>query len=633
MPTSKPPKSTTPLVRLLNYGRRYRSQIWMAASCSIVNTLMDLAPPALMGAAIDVLIQQQNSFLSRFGMANVVHQFFLLAFLTVAIWGLESLSNYGYDLLWRNLAQDIQHDLRLDTYTHLQELEAAYFEEQTTGGLIAILSDDINQLEHFLNTIANNIIQIISAVIILMIGAFLVLPIEIAIASMLPMPFILIGSLRYQKLLEPRYDRVREQVGDLNARLENNISGIITIKSFTAERYERDRLKAESNAYRRSNSKAIRLSAGFIPLIRILVLIGFTTLLVSGGIAAFSGRLSIANYSVALILIQQLLWSLVDLGEIFDSYQRAMASTRRIMDLLDTPVQIQTGEISLSTVQGEVNFEQVKFAYPNRNSVLTNLSLHIPAGKTTAIVGSTGSGKSTLVKLLMRLYEVDSGRITIDHLNIRDLNLYDLRRNIGLVSQDVFLFHGTVAENITYGTFDATEQDIIAAAKVAEAHEFIERLPEGYQTIVGERGQKLSGGQRQRIAIARAVIKNPPILILDEATSAVDNETEAAIQRSLSRITQNRTTIAIAHRLSTIRHADCIYVMEHGQFVESGTHEQLRSLNGVYAKLWSVQSGDRVSIEQHGKEPKQIILDLDVSDDPVQGTQEQAFFKGDGKSH
>ncbi|MGG6269909.1 ABC transporter ATP-binding protein [Leptolyngbya sp. AN03gr2] len=591
MPTSKPLQSKTPLLRLLDYGKRYRSQIWMAASCSIVNTLMDLAPPALMGAAIDVLLKQQNSFLSQFGIQSVIHQFFLLALLTVLIWGLESLSNYGYDLLWRNLAQNIQHDLRLDAYTHLQELESAYFEEQTTGGLIAILSDDINQLEHFLNTIANNIIQIVSAVLILMVGAFLVLPVEIAIASMLPMPFILLGSLRYQKLLEPRYDRVREQVGDLNARLENNISGITTIKSFTAEGYERDRLKAESNAYRRNNSKAIRLSAGFIPLIRILVLIGFTTLLVLGGIAAFSGRLSIASYSIALILIQQLLWSLVDLGEIFDSYQRAMASTKRIMDLLDTPVQIQTGKIALSNVQGEVSFDRVTFAYPSRRPVLTNLSLHIPAEKTTAIVGSTGSGKSTLVKLLLRFYEVNSGRITIDNLDIRDLNLQDLRRSIGLVSQDVFLFHGTVAENIAYGSFDATEQEIITAAKVAEAHEFIERLPEGYQTIVGERGQKLSGGQRQRLAIARAVIKNPPILILDEATSAVDNETEAAIQQSLARITQNRTTIAIAHRLSTIRHADCIYVMEHGQFVESGTHEQLLEQDGTYANLWRVQLG------------------------------------------
>jgi ATP-binding cassette, subfamily B, bacterial len=580
-----------PLFRLLQYGKRYRSQIFQAAGCSIVNTIMDLAPPALMGAAIDVLLKQQNSFLSQFGIQNVIHQFFLLALITIVIWGLESLSNYGYDLLWRNLAQNMQHDLRLDAYTHLQELEAVYFEEQTTGSLIAILSDDVNQLEHFLNTIANHIIQLISSILILMVGAFFVLPTEIALASMLPMPLILIGSLRYQRLLEPRYDRVREQVGDLNTRLENNISGILTIKSFTAEAYERERLKAESNAYRRNNAKAIRLSAGFIPLIRILVLIGFTTLLVMGGISVFSERLSIASYSMALILIQQLLWSLVDLGEIFDSYQRAMASTRRIMDLLDMPVQIQTGGIRLSVVEGEVDFEHVIFSYPGRDPILIDLSLHIPAGKTTAIVGATGSGKSTLVKLLLRLYDVNAGRITIDGVDIHDLNTQDLRRSIGLVSQDIFLFHGTVADNIAYGTFDATEQEIMTAAKIAEAHEFIAQLPQGYHTMVGERGQKLSGGQRQRLAIARAVIKNPAILILDEATSSVDNETEAAIQRSLAHITCGRTTIAIAHRLSTIRHADCIYVMESGRFIESGTHKQLLERNGTYAKLWSVQSG------------------------------------------
>jgi ATP-binding cassette subfamily B protein len=580
-------------MRLLNYGRRYRSQIWQATLYSIANTIMDLAPPALMGTAIDVLLEKQNSILARLGIENVIHQFFLLAFITAIVWMFESFSQYRYDTLWRNLAQNIQHDLRLDTYTHLQELEAAYFEEQTTGSLISILSDDINQLEHFLNRIASEIIYIISSIVILTISALLILPTEIALAAMLPMPLILWGSLVYQRLLEPRYASVREKVGFLNTRLENNISGMITIKSFTAEAYERDRLKIESDAYRRSNAKAIKFSAAFIPLIRLLVLAGYVMLLLLGGIAVFSGRLAIASYSVLLILVQQLLWSLVDLGGIFDDYQRAMASTKRIMDLLDTEIKIQTGDkpLPVTQVRGEIHFERVTFAYPNRHAVLEDLSLHIPAGKTIAIVGATGSGKSTLVKLLLRLYDVDSGSITIDGIELRQLNLYDLRRSIGLVSQDVFLFHGTVAENIAYGTFEATETEVMRAATLAQAHEFIVQLPQGYHTLVGERGQKLSGGQRQRLAIARAAIKNPPILILDEATSAVDNETEAAIQRSLGEITKNRTTIAIAHRLSTIRHADCIYVMERGKFVESGTHEQLLEKKGIYTNLWKVQSG------------------------------------------
>jgi ATP-binding cassette subfamily B protein len=283
------------------------------------------------------------------------------------------------------------------------------------------------------------------------------------------------------------------------------------------------------------------------------------------------------------------------LGQTFDLYQRAMASIVRVMNLLDTPIAIHPGDIALplSDIKGEVSLKDITFAYNQRQPVIKNLSLHIPAGKTIAIVGATGSGKSTLVKLLLRLYEVQSGKITLDGQDIKDIVLWDLRRGIGLVSQDVFLFHGTVRDNISYGSPDASLSQVIAAAKIAEAEQFIQELPQGYDTIVGERGQKLSGGQKQRIAIARAILKDPPILILDEATSAVDNETEAAIARSLEKITQNRTTIAIAHRLSTIRHSDCIYVMEYGQIIEQGTHEDLLSLDGVYANLWRVQTGFR----------------------------------------
>ncbi len=611
-------KKLPPLKRLLNYGKKYRQQIYLATIFSILNTILDLAPPWLVGVAVDILVQQQNSLFGKLGVKDVLLQFALLSFLTVVIWVFESLTQYLYDRIWRNLAQSIQNDLRLDAYNHLQELELAYFEDSSTGNLLSILNDDINQLEDFLNKGANEIIQVTTSVVILVGGAIFMLPPTITLVSMFPIPFILWGALAYQKRLEPRYADVREKVGILSSRLANNISGITTIKSFTAEKYESARLATESEAYRRSNNKAIKLSAAFIPVIRMLVLIGFTALLFLGGMAAYSGNLSIGNYSVLLVLVQRLLWPFVFLGETFDEYQRAMASCNRVMDLLDTPITINTGDVGLAVekIQGEIEFKNVIFTYrsleklsPTQANALTdspsvtgngvgglgriisNLSLHIPAGKTIAIVGSTGSGKSTLVKLLLRFYDISSGKITIDGIEIQKLNLYDLRRSIGLVSQDVFLFHGTVAENIAYGTFDATCGAIINAAKIAEAHDFIMRLPQAYDTIVGERGQKLSGGQRQRIAIARAVLKNPPILILDEATSAVDNETEAAIQRSLEKITVNRTTIAIAHRLSTIRNADCIYVMESGQLVEVGRHEELLEKNGIYAGLWRVQSG------------------------------------------
>ncbi|MGF1479904.1 MAG: ABC transporter ATP-binding protein [Cyanophyceae cyanobacterium] len=587
-------QSQHPLVRLFQYGRKYRPLIWQAIICSILNKVFDLTPPLLIGAAIDVVVQQQDSIIANLGLTDVFGQLVVLAFLSLILWGLESAFQYAYDRLWRNLAQNIQHNLRLDAYSHVQELELAYFEERSTGTLLAILNDDVNQLERFLDVGVNEILQVLTTAIIIS-AAFFVLAPNIAWLAVLPIPFIIWGSIAFQKLLASRYADMRDKVGLLNSRLANNLSGITTIKSFTAEAYEIERLRQDSEAYRHSNQRAIALSAAFIPLIRILILFAFTATLLYGGMAVIDGNLAVGTYSVLVFLTQRLLWPLTRLGQTLDLYQRAIASTRRVMNLLDTPITIHSGKKSLpiTTVRGELHLRDITFAYRSGHPVIENFSLHIPAGKTIAIVGSTGSGKSTLVKLLLRLYEVQQGTITLDGTNIRDILLYDLRRSIGLVSQDVFLFHGTVRENIAYGSPRADLTEIVAAAQVAEAHDFIERLPDQYDTIVGERGQKLSGGQRQRIAIARAVLKAPPILILDEATSAVDNETEAAIARSLERITQNRTTIAIAHRLSTIRHADCIYVMEQGKIVEQGTHEDLVQQQGIYANLWRVQTGLR----------------------------------------
>ena len=586
-----------PLQRLLRYGRKYRPLVWRAVACSILNKLFDLAPPVLIGAAVDVVVEQQNSFIAQLGVQNVFTQLVILAILSAIIWSLESAYQYTYECLWRNLAQNIQHNLRLDAYAHIQELELAYFEERSTGGLLSILNDDINQLERFLDVGANEIIQVTTTVIIISVAFFILTP-NTAWLAMLPIPIILWGSIQFQKNLAPRYADVREKVSLLNARLANNLSGITTIKSFTTEAYEIERLNTESEGYRRSNQRAIALSAAFVPLIRFAILFGFTAILLYGGMEVVNGKLSAGTYSVLVFMTQRLLWPLTRLGQTLDLYQRSMASTQRVMNLLDTPINIPSGHLPLpvNQIQGELILDRVTFAYQGRNTVIDNLSLQIPAGKNIAVVGATGSGKSTLVKLLLRFYEVQKGKITLDGVDIRDLKLNDLRGSMGLVSQDVFLFHGTVRENIAYGSEDNSFDDVMEAAKIAEAHEFIIQLPQGYDTIVGERGQKLSGGQRQRLAIARAILKNPPILILDEATSAVDNETEAAISRSLEKIIKNRTTIAIAHRLSTIRNAHCIYVMEQGKLVETGTHEQLLEQNGIYASLWKVQTGVRHSI-------------------------------------
>ncbi|MFQ4146088.1 ABC transporter ATP-binding protein [Chlorogloeopsis sp. ULAP02] len=585
-------RSAHPLLRLLRYAKPYQAQICGAVICSILRTLLDLAPPYLIGVAVDVVVERETSLIARFGIQNPLTQLLVLSVLTIASWGLESLSQYGADKLWRNLAQTLQHELRVDTYNHLQELELAYFEDRSTGILLSILNDDINQLEGFFNSGAQNLIGFFTRVFAVGMSFLLLAP-GIGWLAMLPIPFILWGTFTFQSSLAPRYDTVRDRAGMISDRLANNISGIATIKSFTAEAYESDRVYQESEAYRRSNKRAIALSVAFQPVLRFLILLGFVLTLYLGGQEVLQGRLSVGTYGFMVFIVQDLLWPFTELSEIMDEYQRAMASVRRVMGLLDTTIAIPGGHnpLPIATIAGQVQFDNITFAYNQRNHILKNLSLQIPAGATIGIVGATGSGKSTLVKLLLRFYEVQSGRILIDDIDIRELNLFDLRRCIGWVSQDVFLFHGTVADNICYGSFDATREQIIHAAKLAEAHEFILQLPQGYDTIVGERGQKLSGGQRQRIAIARAILKNPPILILDEATSAVDNETEAAIQKSLQVITQNRTTIAIAHRLSTIRHSHCIYVMDDGQIVEQGKHEELLGLNGIYASLWRVQSG------------------------------------------
>jgi ATP-binding cassette subfamily B protein len=294
-------------------------------------------------------------------------------------------------------------------------------------------------------------------------------------------------------------------------------------------------------------------------------------------------------------MTQRLLWPLTTLGQTLDDYQRSMASTQRVLDLIDTPIQIASGSTRLNprTIKGDIRYEHVCFSYRDREPLLNNFNLAIRAGETIGIVGATGSGKSSLVKLLLRLYPLTSGRIVLDNHPIASLHLQDLRRCIALVSQDVYLFHGSVAENIAYGSPEASRSFIVWAAEQAEALAFIESLPQGLDTLVGERGQRLSGGQRQRIALARAILKNVPVLILDEATAAVDNETEAAIQRSLMRITANRTTLVIAHRLSTVRHADQIIVMDAGRIVEQGTHDQLLHKPGAYADLWRVQAGLR----------------------------------------
>ncbi len=581
-----------PLGRLWRRNAEHRRRALLAALCSFTNKVFDLAPPVLIGAAVDVVVERSDSLLARLGAPTLEAQLVWLAVLTFIIWAAESVFEYLYAVLWRNLAQDVQHALRDDAYAKVQALDSGVLGGRTVGDLMAVLNDDVNQLERFLDKGANDLIQVTTTVVCVGAAFFWISPL-IATLSFVPVPLILIGSFTFQRRIAPRYAAVRQEVGRLNAALENRLAGRQTIQSFTAEDRERAHVRALSHRYREVNAAAIRLSSAFSPLIRVVVLIGFLAALLVGGHLTLDGQLAVGSYSVLVFLTQRLLWPLTRLGETFDLYQRAMASLHRILELIDLKPQLSGGG---QTLEGDtptaVTFDGIRFGYAPGAPLFEGLDLEVAAGSTTAIVGATGSGKTTLVKLLLRFYDPDEGSVRLDGNDVKSLSLKALREHVALVSQDVFLFDGTVRDNIAYGRPDATLDQVKAAADAAEATAFIEALAQGFDSPVGEKGQNLSGGQRQRLCIARAILKDAPLLVLDEATSAVDNETEAAIQRSLIRLGKERTVIIIAHRLSTIRHADRIYVLDHGALAEAGTHDELATAGGIYERLWKVQTGE-----------------------------------------
>ena len=579
---------------LFNYALEQDTKVRRGIIYSILNKIFDLAPPVLIGIAIDIVVEGSDSFIGNLGYSDRRQQLIILAVLTFIIWGLESAFDYIAAVTWRNISQDIEHSLRTDAFNNVLGLDLAFFENKSSGRLMAILNDDVNQLETFLDNGANRLVQTATTVLVIG-GTFLYISPLVAVFAFIPIPIIIFGSLRFTNRIAERYTKIRNDIENLNANLSNSITGILTVKSFNREKKESERITLSSNEVKSANYHAIRLSAAFIPIIRIAILFGFTATLLIGGFLALDGEIKVATYSVMLFITQRLLWPLTELGVIFDSYQKAMASFRRIINLKNTTPTIDNGNEKLTSFNKKIEISNLNFEYVKNFPVLNDVSIDINKGQTTAIVGSTGSGKSTLIKLILRLYDSTSGEIKFDGKNIRDLELDSLRNKIGLVSQDIFLFEGTVFENIAYGNLDAKDEEVWEAAKLSESDKFINLLPNKENTIVGERGQKLSGGQRQRISIARAILKNPEILILDEATSAVDNETEAAIQRSINTLKEGRTVIAIAHRLSTIRNAEIIYVLEEGKVVESGNHESLLEINGVYSKLWSVQTGEKIS--------------------------------------
>jgi ATP-binding cassette, subfamily B, bacterial len=594
--------SKYPLLRLLNYMRGYRKDYNLALLYSVLNKLFDILPEILLGVAVNVVVDQKNSWVSQWtGIDDLMTQLFILGFATFLIWVLESIFQYLYSVKWQNLAQNVEHQLRVDVYDHIQKSKIEDIEATSLGELISTINDDINQMERFLEDGVNQIVQLIVST--LLIGlVFLYLSPLITLFAVVPIPFIIIGAFYFQHRLQARFLKVRQMAANISTTLTRNILGLMTIKTYTTEAYEKERLSKASKDYQQANYDTIRISAMIKPIIRMFVLTGFLFTMLIGGYLAIEGTMNVGVFSMLIFLSQRLLWPFDTLAQITINYQRVMASTTRVLNLMTWPIEKQNSGVASKSFNEnqeddqeggqDIVFKNIHFKYPHSTvDVFNNFNLSIPAKNTVGFVGESGSGKTTLITLLCRFYEPEQGQLLFGEHDIANFDLSWWRKQSALVSQEPFLFDGTIRENIVYGAFEQSDEAVIRAATISGIHEFVATLPEGYDTNVGQRGVLLSGGQKQRISIARAIIKDAPILILDEATSAVDNETELAIQRAIEQLSHHKTTIIIAHRLSTIRHADKIYVIDKGQIIEEGQHEALLALEGKYARLWGIQTG------------------------------------------
>ena len=606
-------QAENPMKRLfLEYGAENRLAFVVGLLSSVVARLLDLMPPVILAMALDTTFNPNgeqafslwlvpDAWLPTDPTGELMLSAGIIAFGFFGGAAFHWTRNWG----WNSFAQHIQHRVRTDTYDKMQRLNMDFFADKQTGEMMSILSNDVNRLERFLNDGMNSAFRL--SVMVLGIAAILFYynP-QLAFVTLVVVPLIGYTTYKFVNIIQPKYADVRSSVGQLNSRLENNLGGVQVIKTYNTEDFESDRVDDVSQDYYDANWDAIGTRIKFFPALRVLAGVGFVVTFFVGGLWVFNtlngqpapwiftGELSPGEFVAFILLSQRFIWPMAQFGQIINMYQRARASSERIFGLMDEPSRIAEDPDASDLVvdDGRVVYDDVSFGYDDDETIVEDIAFDVDGGETLALVGPTGAGKSTVLKLLLRMYDVDDGSIEVDGQDLRDVTIPSLRRQIGYVSQDTFLFYGTVEENITYGTFDATREEVVEAAKMAEAHEFIENLPEGYDTEVGERGVKLSGGQRQRISIARAILKDPALLVLDEATSDVDTETEMLIQRSIDELAADRTTFAIAHRLSTIKDADQIVVLEDGRVAERGTHDALIANDGLYAHLWGVQAGE-----------------------------------------
>lgn len=585
----KPRRDLGQLRRLLAYTRPYRAELIVAIIATLIGSAFGLLFPLVIGRLVDA------SFL-RIGSADttVLDRTVLIL---IGVFALQAFFSAVQSYLLSRVGEGVVADLRRTVYRHLLTLSPRFFETRKTGEITSRLTSDISTLQ---GVVSSALVQIFSQTLTL-VGTVIILFVtnwRLSLLMLSIVPVVVLAAFYFGRLLRKVSKEFQDRVADANARAEEAIGGIRVVQAFTAEPLEARTYADLIGASFKVALRRARIRAIFNPVVFFAMFTAIGIVLWYGGRLVIAGELTPGQLVAFLVYTFSVAGAVGAFSGLFSQFQEALGASSRIFELLDEKSDLPepANPLKLGSVRGEVRFEQVSFGYGERGVVLEDVSLAAQPGEVVALVGPSGAGKSTLISLIPRFYDPTAGRILLDGVDIRDLTLYDLRSNIALVPQETQLFSGTVAENIRYGKPGASDAEVIEAAKAANAHEFITSFPDGYATIVGERGIKLSGGQRQRVAIARALLKNPRILILDEATSSLDSESEALVQEALEVLMQGRTTFVIAHRLSTIRSADKIVVLEAGRIVQQGTHQELLAAGGLYKELYELQFREDVEL-------------------------------------
>jgi len=572
-----------PLLRLLGYLGRYRRVLAGTSICLIVTTLLGLATPWLIQQVIDKALELGSLSVVGFYAAGIV-----AVSLVGGIFGFGQRYGMAYTV------QGAVYDIRNDLYNFILRLPFSYHDRTRTGQLISRMTSDVDQVARFFGFGLSNLV---SMALTLIGASFMLFHMnwQLALMGIMLMPPMVLTAIKGSSTLGPRFYSIRQQFGRITAQLQENFSGVRVVKAFAREEYEIKKFRHELEEFLQRQMGVIKIFSLFMPTMSFLTNLGMLLVLGYGGWSVISGRLSLGELVASQGYLMMLTGPIRMVGWMVVMGRRASAAAQRIYEVLDSqPEVVESPEaIELPRLRGEVRFEHVYFAYEEGKEVLHDINLTVRPGETVALLGATGSGKTSIVNLIPRFYDVTAGRVTVDGYDVRDVKLQSLRRQIGTIFQEAFLFSGTIAENIAYGRDEASMEDIIRAAKLAQAHDFIMSFPDGYQTRVGERGITLSGGQRQRITIARALVLDPRILIMDDSTSSVDVETEYLIQKALATAMKGRTCFVIAHRLSTVKNADKIVVLDQGRIVEQGTHEELLARGGLYRRIYETQFADQ----------------------------------------